>query len=74
MKLYVDLDAELVAEAKRMVSLTGENLASVLRMAIRLGLPIMANRFQAPRPEGYLQTPIANIPGSAPNSKSTCPG
>jgi hypothetical protein len=53
MKTSVDLDDELAAEVKRTVSLTREKPAAVLRMAIRAGLPIVANRFQAPRPDGY---------------------
>jgi hypothetical protein len=53
MKTSVDLDDELAAEVERTVSLTREKPATVLRMAIRAGLPIVANRHQAPRPEGY---------------------
>ncbi len=53
MKINVDLDDELAAEVERTVSLTREKPATVLRMAIRAGLPIVANRHQAPRPEGY---------------------
>jgi hypothetical protein len=37
----------------RVVGLAREKQAVVLRQAIRLGLPILANRMQAPRPEGY---------------------
>ena len=53
MKTSVDLDDELAAEVERTVSLTREKAATVLRMAIRVGLPVVANRFQAPRPDGY---------------------
>jgi hypothetical protein len=53
MKTSVDLDEELALELKRTVSLTREKPAAVLRMAIRAGLPVVANRFQAPRPDGY---------------------
>jgi hypothetical protein len=38
---------------KRVVGLTREKQAVVLRQAIRLGLPLLANRMQSPRPEGY---------------------
>ncbi len=53
MKTSVDLDDELVAEVEKAVSLIKEKPATVLRLAIRAGLPIVANRFQAPRPIGY---------------------
>ena len=53
MKTSVDLDDELQAEVARTVSLVREKPATVLRLAIRAGLPLVASRFQAPRPEGY---------------------
>ncbi len=53
MKTSVILDDELVSEVEKASSLVGENQATILRMAIRAGLPVVANRFQAPRPEGY---------------------
>ena len=53
MKTSVDLDDELQAEVERTVSLVREKPATVLRLAIRAGLPLVASRFQAPRPEGY---------------------
>ena len=62
MKTSVDLDAELAAEVKRTVSLTREKPAAVLRMAIRAGLPIVANRFQAPRPDGYFADAYLKYP------------
>ena len=52
-KISVYLDDELAAELERLVSLTGEEPATILRMAVRAGLPIVVNRHQAPRPEGY---------------------
>ena len=54
-KTSVDLDDELVAEVEKAVSLIREKPATVLRLAIRAGLPFIANRFQAPRPEGYFR-------------------
>jgi hypothetical protein len=33
-----------------------------LRLAIRAGLPIIANRFQAPRPEGYFADAYKRMP------------
>ncbi|MGB7767418.1 MAG: hypothetical protein WBN22_00995 [Verrucomicrobiia bacterium] len=53
MKTSVDLDEETQAEVDRTVELVREKPATVLRMAIRAGLPIVANRHQAERPEGY---------------------
>lgn len=53
MKTSVDLDEALAAEVKKTVSLVREKPATVLRLAIRAGLPLVASRFQAPRPEGY---------------------
>ena len=46
MKTSVDLDAELTAEVKRTVSLIREKPAAVLRMAIRAGLPIVADKLR----------------------------
>ena len=53
MKTSVILDDELVGEVEKTTSLVGENQTTVIRMAIRVGLPVVASRFQAPRPEGY---------------------
>jgi hypothetical protein len=53
MKTSVILDDELAGEVEKTSSLVGENHATILRMAIRAGLPVVANRFQVPRPEGY---------------------
>ena len=49
----IDLDKELARELDRVVSLTKEKPAVVIRHALRAGLPVVANRFQAPRPAGY---------------------
>jgi len=53
MKTSVDLDDDLVIEVNKTVDLVKEKPATVLRMAIRAGLPLVANRFQATRPDGY---------------------
>jgi len=53
MKTSVELDDELAAAVQKTVSLIREKPATVIRLAIRAGLPIVQNRFQAPRPEGY---------------------
>jgi len=52
-KTSVILDDALAGEVEKTSSLVGEPQATILRMAIRAGLPMVANRFQAPRPEGY---------------------
>jgi hypothetical protein len=53
MKTSVDLDEELASQVRETVSLTREKPATVLRMAIRAGLPIVKNRLQDERPQGY---------------------
>src|SRR6266566_1459647 len=62
MKTSVDLDDDLAAEVRKTASLTKEKPATVLRMAIRAGLPIVANRHQAPRPDGYFAEAYRNYP------------
>jgi hypothetical protein len=62
MKTSVDLDDELAAEVERAVSLTREKPATVLRMAIRAGLPVVSSRFQSPRPEGFFDDAYRNYP------------
>jgi hypothetical protein len=52
-KTSVNLDDETASELARTVSLVREDTATVLRMAIRAGLPVIAGRFQEPRPDGY---------------------
>ena len=41
------------ARVDKTSSLIREKPATVIRLAIRAGLPVVANRFQSPRPEGY---------------------
>ena len=53
MRTSLNLDPELESELRRVVSLTKEQPAAVIRQALRAGLPVVANRLQAPRPEGY---------------------
>ena len=62
MKTSVDLDEDLAAEVERTVSLTHEKPATILRMAIRAGLPVVANRFQAPRPDGHFTEAYRKAP------------
>lgn len=52
-KTSITLDPELKQELRDTQSITGESQGAVMRMALRVGLPTIRNRFQAPRPEGY---------------------
>ena len=60
MRASVELDPELADELNDVVSLTKEKPATVIRQALRAGLLVVANRFQAPRPEGYFADAYAN--------------
>jgi hypothetical protein len=62
MKRSVDLDEDLASEVDRTSSLIHEKPATVIRLAIRAGLPVVANRFQSPLPDGYFADdyPLSN--------------
>jgi hypothetical protein len=62
MKTSVDLDEDLTAEVDKVVDLIKEKPATVLRMAIRAGLPLVAVRHQSPRPEGYFSDAYRKAP------------
>ena len=53
MRANVDIDTELEKQLEKARDLMGEKQATVIRMALRAGLPVVINRFQADRPEGY---------------------
>jgi cell division protein FtsX len=53
MRTSVELDVETVNDLKQAESVTRERRATLLRQAIRAGLPLVVNRYQAPRPDGY---------------------
>ena len=53
MRTTIDLFEEDEKELAHTVELVREKQATVLRLAVRAGLPLVAARFQAPRPEGY---------------------
>jgi hypothetical protein len=55
MKRSIDIDEELAAAIDQAASLVHEKPATVIRLAIRAGLPAVTTRFQAPRPEGYFK-------------------
>jgi len=52
-KRSVDLDDALTSDVEHAASLVHEKPATVIRMAIRAGLPSVVSRFQGQRPEGY---------------------
>ena len=54
-KRSIDLDDDLAADIDRAATLVREKPATIMRLAIRAGLPAVTNRFQAPRPEGYFK-------------------
>jgi metal-responsive CopG/Arc/MetJ family transcriptional regulator len=62
MKSSIELNDELSAEVDKAAELVGEKRATVLRLAIRAGLPIVSSRFQGPRPEGYFADAYRNWP------------
>src|SRR5437899_10046538 len=53
MRTSIDIDRDLENELTHASSITREKKATVIRLALRAGLPLVINRFQAPRPEGY---------------------
>jgi hypothetical protein len=55
MKRSVDFDDDLAAEIDQAASLVHEKPATIIRLAVRAGLPSVTSRFQAPRPEGYFK-------------------
>jgi hypothetical protein len=52
-KRSIDLDDRLAAAVDEAAALIREKPATVMRLALRAGLPAVTSRFQAPRPEGY---------------------
>jgi hypothetical protein len=62
MKLTINLDEDLAAELQRTRLLRREKPATVLQMAIRAGFPIVANRLQTSRPDGYLSVAYRYYP------------
>jgi hypothetical protein len=62
MKTAVNLDDDPAAELAKTAALVGEKPATVIRLALRAGLPLVASRFQAPRPEGYFADTVQALP------------
>ena len=55
MKRSINLDDDLAAEVDQTAELLHEKPATVIRLAVRAGLPSVSSRFQAPRPPGYFK-------------------
>ena len=53
MQTTIDLDEELLGEVAKAREAVKESQAAVIRMALRAGLPLVTNREQGHRPEGY---------------------
>jgi hypothetical protein len=62
MKRSIELDEELAAEVDKAATLVGEKPATIIRLAIRAGLPTVTDRFQGPRPEGYFADAYRDYP------------
>jgi hypothetical protein len=60
MKTTVELDEQTSRQVAETVSLVGEEQETVLRMAIRAGLPLLRSSFEGPRPEGYFASAYEN--------------
>ena len=52
MRKSVDLDPELVKQIEEVQALTREKASTIIRLALRCGLPLVASRFQAPARDG----------------------
>ena len=53
MKTSIDLDDKMTADLGKASSLIHEKPATVLRLAIEAGLPLLVSRSGLQRPEGY---------------------
>lgn len=53
MRTTIDLDSDMARGLAKAMKVIGEKQATVLRMAIRQGLPILLAQHQAPRSEGF---------------------
>ena len=53
MRTSLVLDDELLRELETAARQIKESQATVMRMALRAGLPLVIGRHMAPRPEGY---------------------
>jgi len=53
MRASITIDRDLDKDLQQATSLTREKRSTLIRLALRAGLPVVVNRFQSPRPEGY---------------------
>ena len=70
----IDIEPELQTELQQVMALTREKQSTIIRLALRVGLPLVANRFQAPAPEGtfaeaYKQNLDDRMKGQAAKAK-----
>ena len=69
-----ELEGELQKELHQAMTLTREKQSTIIRLALRCGLPLVLNRFQAPAPEGTFaedyQKPDRRIHGPAAKAKT----
>jgi hypothetical protein len=61
-KTSLVLDTELADQVAGAVKTIGEKESTVLRMAVRAGLPIVISRHQTQRTEGYFATDYEQWP------------
>ena len=50
MRKSVDLDRELVKQIEEVQALTREKASTIIRLALRCGLPLVMDRFRVPEP------------------------
>jgi hypothetical protein len=53
MRSSITIDRALDQDLQHAASVTREKRSTLIRLALRAGLSVVVNRFQAPRPEGY---------------------
>jgi len=53
MRASITIDRELDRDLDQATSVTREKRSTLIRLALRAGLPVVVNRFQSPRPAGY---------------------
>ena len=51
-RITIDIEPELQKELHQAMALTREKQSTIIRLALRCGLPLVLNQFQAPAPEG----------------------
>ena len=63
MRTSIQLDDDLVGQINELVSAVGEKPATILRLAIRAGLPRVREQFQeSPAPAGFFADAYTDYP------------